>query len=110
MSKVLLETLGYRVLALTDSRRALTAFRETPQRFDLVITDQTMPALTGAELARELLQIRPELPIILCSGYSSTMTKEKAAAMGIRAFALKPLVKKEMAFLIRRVLAGEGVR
>ncbi len=108
MSKVLLETLGYRVLALTDSRRALTAFRETPQRFDLVITDQTMPVLTGAELARELLQIRPELPIILCSGYSSTMTKEKAAAMGIREFALKPLVKKEMAFLIRRVLARES--
>ena len=110
MSKVLLETLGYRVYALTDSSRALTVFRETPQRFDLVITDQTMPVLTGAELARELLQIRPELPIILCSGYSSTMTKEKAAAMGIRDFALKPLVKKEMAFLIRRVLAGEGER
>jgi CheY-like chemotaxis protein len=109
MSKVLLETLGYRVLALTDSTRALTAFREAPQRFDLVITDQTMPVLTGAELARELLLIRPALPVILCSGYSSIMTKEKAAAMGIRAFVPKPLVKRELAFLVRRVLTGEGV-
>ncbi len=108
MSKVLLETLGYRVLTLTDSTDALTTFRETPQRFDLIITDYTMPVMTGTELAKELLQIRPELPIILCSGYSTTMTREKAMAMGLKEFALKPLNKKEIAFLIQRVLHGEG--
>ncbi|MDK9708098.1 MAG: transporter substrate-binding domain-containing protein [Desulforhopalus sp.] len=104
MSKVLLESLGYQVMTLTDSTAALAVFRESPEKFDLVITDQTMPVLTGGELAEELLRIRPDVPIILCSGYSSTMTKEKAALMGIKEFALKPLVKQEIAALIRRVL------
>jgi len=104
MSTTLLENLGYSVLAVTDSTHALNVFRENPERFDLVITDQTMPSLTGAELAIALLQIRPELPIILCTGHSTIMTKEKAEAIGISAFAFKPLAKSEIACLVRQVL------
>jgi len=104
MSTVLLENLGYSVFAVTASRQALHVFREDPARFDLVITDQTMPSLTGAELACELLRIRPNLPIILCTGHSTIMTEEKARSMGISTFALKPLAKREMACLVRRVL------
>ena len=104
ISRRVLENLGYSVVAITDSEQALAVFREMPEMFDLVITDQTMPGLTGEELARELLQIRAELPIILCTGYSTIITEEKARALGIKAFALKPLTQKELARLIRKVL------
>jgi two-component system, cell cycle sensor histidine kinase and response regulator CckA len=70
----------------------------------LVITDQTMPGLTGAELAAEMLQIRPDLPVILCTGYSSIISRDEARSMGIRSFAAKPLGRREMAMLIRKSL------
>lgn len=70
------------------------------------ITEQTMPGITGFDLARRMLQIRPNIPIILCTGYSSLVTEEKAKAFGIKGFSLKPLVKKEIAGLIRKVLDG----
>jgi DNA-binding NtrC family response regulator len=69
-----------------------------------VITDQTMPGMTGAELAAQLLQIRPDLPIILCTGYSSIISMEEAKSMGIRTYAAKPLGRREMAGLIRETL------
>jgi PAS domain S-box-containing protein len=100
----MLQGLGYRVLSCTDGLEALEIFRATPEAFDVVITDQTMPKITGEELARELLRLRPDLPIILCTGFSHTMTEEKAKAMGVRAYLTKPLARRDIAQAIRRVL------
>lgn len=104
IGKKFLTGLGYRVLAVTSSSEALNIFKEDPGKFDLVITDQTMPVLSGTELAKELLKIRGNLPIILCTGYSSKVDKVKAESIGIREFAMKPLAKKEIAALIRKTL------
>ncbi len=100
----MLTQLGYTVVTRTSSVEALEAFRATPHRFDLVITDQTMPNMTGAQLARELLSLRPDIPIILCTGFSHTLTEERARELGIRAFLLKPLTSRDLALTIRRVL------
>jgi len=104
LAKELLSQLGYTVEVYTSSQEALNAFRRSPQRFDLVITDQTMPGLTGEALARELLRIRPELPIILCTGFSHIMTAEKAKALGIQAYLMKPLAIRDLAPIVRHVL------
>ena len=87
-----------------SSRDALELFKSLPHEFDLVITDMTMPNMTGDALAKELLSIRPDLPIILCTGFSANIDEEKAAAMGIRAFVSKPVLKGEIATTIREVL------
>jgi PAS domain S-box-containing protein len=108
MGKQLLERLGYKVSVRTSSIEALEAFRAQPQIFDLIITDQTMPNLTGAELAMQLLKIRPETPIILCTGYSSAISEDRAKAIGIRAFVMKPVDKKVLAHTIRQVLDGDA--
>ncbi len=100
----MLERLGYRVTAEMDPRRALDLFRSRPDSFDLVITDQVMPYLPGNRLAQELLGIRPGIPIILCTGFSETVDKEKAEAMGIREFILKPFGLNEIAQVIRKAL------
>ena len=104
MGKHMLELLGYAVTVRKNSIDALQTFQNQPERFDLVITDQTMPGMTGVDLAKRMMQIRPGIPIILCTGYSSTISEEKAKAMGIREFAMKPLLRKEIAALIRKVL------
>jgi CheY-like chemotaxis protein/anti-sigma regulatory factor (Ser/Thr protein kinase) len=104
LNKAMLEELGYNVTASCNSREALRIYQQQPDQFDLVITDQTMPGLTGAELAAQMLQIRPDLPIILCTGYSSIISRDEARSMGIRSFAAKPLGRKEMASLIRESL------
>jgi len=104
LGKELLSPLGYRVEVHTNSQEALNAFRQDPQRFDLVITDQTMPGLTGEALSRELLRLRPELPIILCTGFSHIMTAEKAKALGIQAYLMKPLAIRDLAPIVRHVL------
>jgi CheY-like chemotaxis protein len=96
--------LGYEVMVRTSSVEALNAFRADPFRFDAVVTDQTMPHITGEALARELLQLRPDVPIILCTGFSHSMTPEKAKAMGSRAFLLKPLLIKDLARTLQDVL------
>ncbi|MGB5056268.1 MAG: PAS domain S-box protein [Nitrospirales bacterium] len=96
--------LGYEVMVRTSSVEALEAFRADPFRFDAVVTDQTMPHITGEALARQLLELRPDVPIILCTGFSHSMTLEKAKAMGIRAFLLKPLLIKDLAWTLREVL------
>ncbi len=95
---------GYHVTVKTDSLEALTLFQDNPTQFDLVITDQTMPNMTGAELAKQLLQIRPGLPIILCTGYSSKVDKVMAREIGIREFVEKPLYLRDIAEVIRKVL------
>ena len=99
-----LERLGYTVTALTDSTQALNLFSSDPSRFDLVIVDQTMPKLTGLHLARKLLTIRNNIPIILCTGHSDSVSPEKAKEAGIREFLMKPLGKQALAQLIRRLL------
>ena len=100
----LLTALGYEVVAVTSGLEALAVFQATPERFDLVITDYTMPQLTGEALAQALRGIRPTLPIILCTGFSETMTAGKAQALGIDAFCLKPVSLQELGQTIRRVL------
>lgn len=104
MGREMLEGLGYEVTTATSSARALEIFRAQPDRFDLVITDMTMPGMTGKELAGELLGIRPDIPIILCTGFSEIITEEEAKSMGIRKFAIKPLNLRSIADLIRAVL------
>ncbi len=103
----MLERIGYRVTAGTDSREILGIFRGRPEAFDLVITDQTMPHLTGEMLAREILKLRPDIPIILCSGSaidSIGLSPERARAIGIREILLKPVDRRELHRSVRRLL------
>ena len=100
----MLERLGYRVTGYISSVEALNAFTTQPETFDLVLTDQTMPGITGIDLARRMLQIRPKLPIIISTGYSNLMSEEKARSYGIKGFALKPITMKDIAALIRKAL------
>jgi CheY-like chemotaxis protein len=104
LGQKMLETLGYIVRYETDSVVALTAFRDNPNSFDLVITDQTMPNLSGAELSKELMKIRPGIPIILCTGYSSVISEHKAKNLGIKAFIMKPMDRHTLAETARNVL------
>ena len=104
LAEGLLRSLGYQVVGATDSLDALQTFSERPDAFDLVITDQTMPKMTGAVLAQRLKEIRPDIPVILCTGYSETISQEKAESMGIDGFVMKPVSKNEIGETIRRVL------
>lgn len=106
MEKTILTRLGYSVTTATSSIAALELFSRNQQDFDLVITDQTMPNMTGVELAEKMLLIRPDLPIILCTGFSSIVSENEAKEIGIKEFALKPLSKKNLSLLIRKVLDG----
>lgn len=111
---MMLERMGYKVVAQTDSRKTLELFSAAPDDFDLVITDQTMPQLTGDMLAREMLAVRPDIPIILCSGSSpetnSALTPEKARGIGIREVLLKPVDKQQMNQAIRRQLHDNEIK
>ena len=100
----MLERLGYEVVAMTGSIEALELFKAQPEKFDLVITDMTIPKMTGDKLAQELMKIRPDIPIILCTGHSKHVSKEKAKEMGIRAFIMKPILRRAMAEAVRKVL------
>ena len=104
VGKHLLKYLGYSVVGKTSSLEALALFRKQPNRFDLVITDMTMPEMTGDRLAQALLNIRPDIPIILCTGFSHKITEKKAKRFGIKAFLMKPLVIQDLATTIRKVL------
>jgi CheY-like chemotaxis protein len=104
LGREMLEVLGYEVTTRTSSVEALALFRTKPQAFDLVITDQTMPNMTGEALSHELRRIRSGIPIILCTGFSYTMTDEKARALGIGAYLMKPLTIRDLALAVRRVL------
>ena len=104
LGKTMLERLGYEVTACTGSAEALATFRAHPARFDAVVTDQTMPGMTGLEMAGHMLALRPAVPILLCTGYSSLVSEETALAMGIKGFALKPLTQKELSALLRAIL------
>ena len=100
----LLEQLGYRVTVRTSSVEALELFRSKPNDFDLVITDMTMPNMTGDQLGVELMKMRSDIPVILCTGYSNKISEEIAKEIGIKAFAYKPIVNPDLAETIRKVL------
>lgn len=95
---------GYQVTAKTSSTEALKLFRSAPGRFDLVVTDQTMPGTTGIELSKIIRKIRPDMPIVLCTGFSETITEEKLKAIGIKKYIMKPVRCSEIARIIRSVL------
>ena len=100
----ILSGLGYEVTGRTSSLDALELFRTRPDSFDLVITDMTMPNMTGSELAQQLMRIRPDIPVILCTGFSEAVTQEKARAIGVKEFIMKPIVQRQIAEAIRRAL------
>jgi PAS domain S-box-containing protein len=104
IGKQMLESLGYKVTGRTSSVEALELFKAKADSFDLVITDMTMPNMTGDELARELIHVKPEIPVILCTGYSARINQQQAAAMGIRAFVSKPVPRMDIAKTIRNVI------
>jgi CheY-like chemotaxis protein len=104
LAKEILEKLGYTVTVRKNGLAALETFQNQPDRFDLVITDQTMPGMTGVELSRRMLQIRPDIPIILCTGYSSTAAENAAKSLGVKEFVFKPVSIRILARLIRKAL------
>jgi two-component system cell cycle sensor histidine kinase/response regulator CckA len=104
LGKRILTRLGYRVTAKTDSHAAFRLFRQNPDDFDLVITDMTMPAMTGVMLAAKIISILPNIPVIVCTGYSEKIDKETIKNIGIKEIAMKPFAMKDIAEMIRRVL------
>ena len=108
--KEMLQRLGYKVSSCTSSIEALEVFRINPDRFDMVITDLQMPNIPGNKLAVELIKIRSDIPILLCTGFSETMSEEKATSLGIKGFLLKPIVIKDISRKIREVLDENRVK
>jgi PAS domain S-box-containing protein len=104
MGKDMLEFIGYRVTSCTKSLDALKIFEENPDQFDAIVTDQTMPIMTGIDVAREAMAIRPDIPIILCTGYSTTVDEKISRDLGIKGFIMKPMRKNELSALLREVL------
>ncbi|MBU1001106.1 MAG: PAS domain S-box protein [Proteobacteria bacterium] len=102
----MLETMGFTVDVETDPKAAWERFRAAPQDFDLVITDQTMPGITGADLTKQILALRPDIPVIMCTGFSDEMTPDRAKEMGLKGFLLKPVLKKDLAATINKAMDG----
>jgi PAS domain S-box-containing protein len=102
----MLGKLGYKVTIFTDSIEAASAFRKNPDGYDVVLTDMTMPKMTGAELAREVLALRPALPVIMTTGFSEIIDMEKAKRIGIKEFLLKPVKKEQLSEVVRKVLTN----
>ena len=108
MMKQMLGRLGYDVTAQSSSVEAFEVFSKQPDGFDLVITDQTMPAMTGVELAQKLRNTRTDIPIIVCTGFSDVIIEEKVRALGISDYVKKPIIQSEIAEAIRRLLDRKG--
>ena len=106
MEQNMLERIGYKVTSCSSSIEALEVFSATPYKFDLVITDMQMPNMSGDKLSSELTKIRPDIPILLCTGFSETISKEKASSLGIKGLLLKPIVMKNLSLKIREILDG----
>ena len=104
MEQIMLERLGYQVTARTSSPDALAAFKANPCNFDLVISDRGMPNITGDQLARQLILIKPGIPVIICTGFSNENDERRAMAMGIKGFLMKPVSLNDMATMVRNVL------
>ena len=107
LMKTILGRLGYKVTALTNSLEALNLFKKDPQRYDLIITDLTMPHLTGDRLASEVIAIRPDMPVIIATGYADAVDSEKVKQSGIKGFIPKPCQKQDLAKTIRLILDGK---
>jgi CheY-like chemotaxis protein len=106
LAEEILAELGYEPIGFSSSRMALDAFRKAPHRFDMVLTDETMPELVGVDLAREIVSLRPEMPIVLMSGFCGAQLYERARDVGIRELLCKPLRRKDIAECFERVLRG----
>ncbi|MCD4664647.1 MAG: response regulator, partial [Bacteroidales bacterium] len=104
MLRIMLERLGYIVTEKTSSLQALETFRNAPKDFDIVISDQTMPGMMGAQLLKEIISIRSDIPIILCSGFGETINRKMAEKMGIKGYIRKPFSQQDIALTIRQVL------
>jgi len=102
----MLSSLGYQVTGVNSSMDALDLFRAEPERYDLVITDMTLPKMTGIDLSREILQIRPDMPVILCSGIRESATEDQVKSLGIKAYCAKPLTKRDLSRVVRETLDG----
>jgi PAS domain S-box-containing protein len=110
LEKEQLESLGYQVTVLTSGVEAAETFRKAPQNIDLVVTDMTMPNITGAELSQELLKIKPDIPIILCTGFSELIDKDKATVLGIQEYLMKPVGRNDLARAVRKALDKKNDR
>ena len=108
--KDMLEALGHRVIVFTNASDALEAFKEDPDRYDVLVTDQTMPGMTGEMLAQQVMRLRPNFPVIVCSGFSYTMNENKASAMGIQAYLTKPVLMDDMVRAIHAAIQKKGSR
>ncbi len=108
MATKALTRLGYSLQTKTNPVEALALFQSNPHAFDLVITDMTMPGMTGAQLAEKLKDIRTDVPVVICTGHSSLINEKKAKKMGIAAFVMKPITQTEIAKTIRKVLDGKN--
>ena len=106
MAGQMLEKLGYTVNVLSDSREAFDLFTRAPDAFDLLLTDQTMPDISGMDLAKKVLSLRPDLPVILYTGYSTAIDGNEARQIGIRQFLMKPLSMNVLAEVVRKTLDG----
>jgi len=104
LGKQMLASLGYEVTTCGTAVTALELFRSDPSAFDLIITDMTMPLMTGDRMALEMIGLRPNLPVIICTGFNELLTKERAQEIGIRALLMKPFLKNEAATVIRQAL------
>ena len=107
MGEQVLTRLGYKVSVHISSLKAWNYFKEDPDAFDLVITDMTMPEMTGDQLAVKILSLRPDMPIIICTGFSERINQEQAQKLGVKGFLMKPVMKSGIDKMIRRVL-GEA--
>lgn len=101
-----LSSYGYEVKKSVNGEEALTLFQAAPEIFSLVITDQTMPKMTGVNLSKQLLEIRPDIPIILCTGYSPLIDAARAKEIGIRGFLMKPIESQKLLAMIRELSPG----
>ena len=104
LEQQILERLGYQITLRTSSLDAVEVFRSNPDAFDIVITDMTMPNMTGDQLAEEILSIKPDIPIVICTGFSERINEEQAEAIGVKGFLMKPVVKSDLASMVRKVL------
>ena len=104
MTRTMLERQGYTVTTATSGLEALNLFAQNPAQFDLVITDMAMPRMAGDRLAQTMMDIQPNIPIIVCTGHSTRLDEAKAAGMGIKAFILKPFEKEELTMTVDKVL------
>lgn len=109
LARQMFERLNYRQVIVNDSTDALRRFEEDPMAYDLVITDMTMPKMTGDVLAKRILEVRPDIPVVLCTGYSEQVDEEKAKALGITAFLMKPVVLRDLAITLRRLLDRSSI-